>query len=95
MCLDADLSIIWFTTVICPNRALIFSESTVVFNFDSAYIYGHIYTLLRVFQASNLGAMAEKESSPRSQLKPLDQEAQPKGNTKQGGWITLPFIAGL
>ncbi|CAM0947601.1 unnamed protein product [Alopecurus aequalis] len=43
--------------------------------------------------------MGEMESSPTFQLKPLDldqEEAQPKGNTakKQGGWITLPFIAG-
>ncbi|CAM0944365.1 unnamed protein product [Alopecurus aequalis] len=38
--------------------------------------------------------MAEVESSPRSQLKPLDQEAQPKGDSKKGGWITLPFIVG-
>ncbi|KAM0922386.1 hypothetical protein ACQ4PT_006216 [Festuca glaucescens] len=34
------------------------------------------------------------ESSPKSELKPLDQEAHPKGDTKRGGWITLPFIAG-
>uniref|UniRef100_A0ACD5ZL85 Uncharacterized protein n=2 Tax=Avena sativa TaxID=4498 RepID=A0ACD5ZL85_AVESA len=44
---------------------------------------------------TNLGrSMAEMESSPRSQLKPLDQEAQPKGDTEKGGWITLPFTAG-
>ncbi|EMS54229.1 putative nitrate excretion transporter 3 [Triticum urartu] len=41
-------------------------------------------------------AEAEMESSPRSQPKPSDQEeeGQAKGEAKQGGWITLPFIAG-
>ncbi|KAI4967809.1 hypothetical protein ZWY2020_014061 [Hordeum vulgare] len=34
------------------------------------------------------------ESSPRPEPKPSDQEGQAKGETKQGGWITLPFIAG-
>ncbi|CAL4907453.1 unnamed protein product [Urochloa decumbens] len=36
----------------------------------------------------------EMESSPGSQLKPVDQEAQDKPGRKKGGWITLPFIAG-
>ncbi|TVU18852.1 hypothetical protein EJB05_34967 [Eragrostis curvula] len=36
----------------------------------------------------------EMESSPGSQLKPVDQEAQEKAGRKKGGWITLPFIAG-
>uniref|UniRef100_A0A3B6MPH9 Uncharacterized protein n=2 Tax=Triticum aestivum TaxID=4565 RepID=A0A3B6MPH9_WHEAT len=39
-------------------------------------------------------ADAGTESSPRSQPKPSDQEGQASGETKQGGWITLPFIAG-
>ncbi|VAI16188.1 unnamed protein product [Triticum turgidum subsp. durum] len=50
------------------------------------------------FKDTKLGAMAEAEmeSSPRSQPKPSDQEEerQAKGEAKQGGWITLPFIAG-
>ncbi|GJM88291.1 hypothetical protein PR202_ga04336 [Eleusine coracana subsp. coracana] len=36
----------------------------------------------------------ETKSSPGSQLKPVDQEAQEKAGRKRGGWITLPFIAG-
>ncbi|CAN6333488.1 unnamed protein product [Urochloa humidicola] len=37
----------------------------------------------------------EMESSPGSQLKPVDrQEAQDKPGRKKGGWITLPFVAG-
>ncbi|CAL4892901.1 unnamed protein product [Urochloa decumbens] len=36
----------------------------------------------------------EMESSPGSELKPVDQEAQAKPGRKKGGWITLPFIAG-
>ncbi|VAI30595.1 unnamed protein product [Triticum turgidum subsp. durum] len=41
-------------------------------------------------------AEAEMESSPRSQpkLSDLEEEGQAKRETKQGGWITLPFIAG-
>ncbi|CAN6351411.1 unnamed protein product [Urochloa humidicola] len=38
--------------------------------------------------------MEMESSSPRSQLKPVDQEAQDKPGRKKGGWITLPFIAG-
>jgi len=37
----------------------------------------------------------EIESSPGSQLKPIDREAaQERQGRKKGGWITLPFIAG-
>jgi hypothetical protein len=38
--------------------------------------------------------MEDNESSPKYELTPLDHEAHPKGDTKRGGWITLPFIAG-
>ncbi|KAL6631009.1 hypothetical protein ACP70R_028349 [Stipagrostis hirtigluma subsp. patula] len=36
----------------------------------------------------------EMQSSPGSQFKPVEQEAQEKAGRKKGGWITLPFIAG-
>ncbi|KAL6865029.1 hypothetical protein ACP4OV_016180 [Aristida adscensionis] len=35
----------------------------------------------------------EMESSPGSQLKPVDQEAQEQPGKNKGGWITFPFLA--